>query len=499
MYQLVVVGAGPHALALLAKLLETEPDLQEEAPYNQRLFRTQKTGEVYCRHDSPPAALLRSTRQMARHKYPDRFQANHSLEGVQIFDGQGTWLRQWDRQFATLGITYLRSNIGAHPHPSDRDMMPHFVQQKTSRAAEVREMGLTRTEIFHGPFLLPSTLLFREFAETVIQNYHLSDMVLPGIVDKITVLGPNEVQLILRSGQQVRTAKLVLALGSLGVPVVPEWAYTLSQKGLPPDTVRMAADILQTGTLKVARGTHVLVVGGGQTAANLAVQAAKRGAKVRLVMRGTLCSKQFDLELQWMGHKRMQQLAKFWRLPLSERPAVLRQAKGGGSVTPELLTELRRLGVHLETEVEVMTAQWLSGPAKVQATFCSGAVARFDHIWLACGAVMDVQQHPLLSQLQAQAPIELINGLPAVTDDLQWRPDTPVFLMGEWSALQLGPGANNLMGARAGAARIAHALGGYLNRSQDCQRPHTAICDPDMSNSSGPTKGLLQRLASCAH
>ena len=30
--------------------------------------------------------------------------------------------------------------------------------------------------------------------------------------------------------------------------------------------------------------------------------------------------------------------------------------------------------------------------------------------------------------------------------------------MGEWSALELGPGAVNLMGGRAGAARLAHHM-----------------------------------------
>ena len=39
---LVVIGAGPHALSLVAKLLEESTDPLEETPENDRLFRTIK-------------------------------------------------------------------------------------------------------------------------------------------------------------------------------------------------------------------------------------------------------------------------------------------------------------------------------------------------------------------------------------------------------------------------------------------------------------------------
>jgi hypothetical protein len=49
-------------------------------------------------------------------------------------------------------------------------------------------------------------------------------------------------------------------------------------------------------------------------------------------------------------------------------------------------------------------------------------------------------------------------GLPILTEELRITAGADFFVMGEYAALSLGPGAVNLMGARAGAARIAKEL-----------------------------------------
>lgn len=59
-------------------------------------------------------------------------------------------------------------------------------------------------------------------------------------------------------------------------------------------------------------------------------------------------------------------------------------------------------------------------------------------------------------------PLETYDGLPALTDDLAWREDVPLFCAGKFAGLRLGPGAANLEGARAGAERIVLAVGKLL-------------------------------------
>ena len=52
--------------------------------------------------------------------------------------------------------------------------------------------------------------------------------------------------------------------------------------------------------------------------------------------------------------------------------------------------------------------------------------------------------------------------MPRLTEDLRIREDINAFILGQHAGLTLGPGAVNLMGGRAGAARVAQAIG-YLN------------------------------------
>lgn len=55
-------------------------------------------------------------------------------------------------------------------------------------------------------------------------------------------------------------------------------------------------------------------------------------------------------------------------------------------------------------------------------------------------------------------PVKTCGGLPVLTPDLQWAPDVPLFVAGGLAALELGPTAQNLGGAREGAERIANRL-----------------------------------------
>jgi len=63
--------------------------------------------------------------------------------------------------------------------------------------------------------------------------------------------------------------------------------------------------------------------------------------------------------------------------------------------------------------------------------------------------------------------------------DLRVARDHNVFVLGEAAALQLGPGAVNLMGGRAGAARVVRAIrnsmdggGGDHHDKQPCPLEH---------------------------
>ena len=52
----------------------------------------------------------------------------------------------------------------------------------------------------------------------------------------------------------------------------------------------------------------------------------------------------------------------------------------------------------------------------------------------------------------------ICNRLPKLTDELRINNGINAFILGEHAGLTLGPGSVNLMGARAGASRVAEAL-----------------------------------------
>jgi hypothetical protein len=79
-----------------------------------------------------------------------------------------------------------------------------------------------------------------------------------------------------------------------------------------------------------------------------------------------------------------------------------------------------------------------------------------DYLVAATGSKASVDDLPLLSHLP---PVRTCGGLPVLTQDLQWAQDVPLFVVGALAALELGPAAYNLGGARDGAERVANALG----------------------------------------
>ncbi|KAF7192450.1 hypothetical protein HII31_06225 [Pseudocercospora fuligena] len=91
----------------------------------------------------------------------------------------------------------------------------------------------------------------------------------------------------------------------------------------------------------------------------------------------------------------------------------------------------------------------------------------FHFIYFATGIQSDFQTLPYLQNLLKAYPVESYDGLPALTEDLMWREDVPLFMTGRFAALRVGPGAANLEGARLGAERIVWGLQEVLGKCQD--------------------------------
>ena len=80
-----------------------------------------------------------------------------------------------------------------------------------------------------------------------------------------------------------------------------------------------------------------------------------------------------------------------------------------------------------------------------------------DRLWLATGTRFDAKAEPLLHQIMQQYSQPLVNGFPILDEHLRWH-GCDLFIMGGLAALQVGPTARNISGARMASDRIVPAL-----------------------------------------
>lgn len=244
---------------------------------------------------------------------------------LQVFDPSGTWLTQWRQQFAAQEIAELRSPAVHHPDPN-----PHAL----------RTFAEGRYEELHPPYDRPGTRLFQEFCDTVVQRWQLQDQVVPATVTRLEPWQqrPARFRLTLSTGDTVLARRVVLATGG-GVPCLPDWVQQITASH-PPARLCHASQI-RLPALSSLAGETVLIVGSGLTSGHLAIGAVKRGAKVVMMARRTFREKLFDAEPGWLGPK---YLKGFHAEPdMQTRWQMVQQARNGGSLTPAVMTQLRKL------------------------------------------------------------------------------------------------------------------------------------------------------------
>ena len=165
---LLVVGAGPHALSLLTRLVDDEPDLLTESQRSHAMSK--------AKHARP--------RQQVRRHLKKTFNGVEKLPRTMVIDNHGEWMAQWAADFKALGIKYLRSHEHMHPCPFDFQSL-HVWAVEQGRDDELHAMNRTdccncRRAGYYGPFVVPSTQLFLDFCASLVDRYGLAPLVSPG-------------------------------------------------------------------------------------------------------------------------------------------------------------------------------------------------------------------------------------------------------------------------------------------------------------------------------
>ena len=366
---------------------------------------------------------------------------------IKVFDPSGQWMTRWHQQFAAQEIPELRSPAVHHPDPN---------------AHALRSFAEGRSRELHPPYDRPGTGLFHEFCDRLIQRWQLQNHVVPAQVCRLIPPTPasKRFQLTLSTSKTVSARRVVLATGG-GQPRWPQWARTANQAH-PAGPLHHAHQV-RLPELGSLAGETVLIVGSGLTSGHLAIGAVKRGAKVLMMARRTFKAKLFDAEPGWLGPKYLKGFHA--ESNMETRWQMVQEARDGGSITPPIMLRLRRL--HREGHLtfyehcQVEDARWdgdawtvCCGTNEVHDCFAHQPIHR---IWLATGTTLDIQTEPLLTDVLARYPIKTVHGLPLLDRHLRW-PGCELFLMGPWTALQVGPVARNLFGGKLAGDRIVPAL-----------------------------------------
>ncbi|KAL2171039.1 hypothetical protein VTG60DRAFT_3887 [Thermothelomyces hinnuleus] len=466
-----------------------------------------------------------------------------------------------------------------------KEVSKHQKKKKRMMGARSRYVGARGESRVHinerdrHDYFNPSRALFRDHCRDVVDRYGLGGA-RGSLVRKERVLdiaygpvagvsGAGEKLFTVRTegdaAPPVRHARVViLAVGAGNPPRIPAipgidtGCSTGAEGGAPPppppqvshamhlraggDEFPLPRELRQK--IPAGREVNILVVGAGLTSAQLSDLAIRRttgtgtGTAMKLTVyhltRARLRTRLFDVGLDWMGKFRNGEQARFWTAASdAERLALLREARGGGSITPRYRRILRhhaeagrlrllegvqivRARFQVEDEQEgrgVWCIRIRGGPRLDRETGDGGKgkaaewkeeeeeekkgeqeeaeeqeLPPMDWIYFATGVETDFEALPFLRTMLESYPIPGQGGLPCLNDDLMWKDGVPLFVAGRLAALRLGPAAPNLGGARLAAERIAWAVedlirdgaeGGGRHASASGRAPARGVEDED--------------------
>ncbi|XP_068455539.1 uncharacterized protein zgc:113276 isoform X2 [Clinocottus analis] len=294
-------------------------------------------------------------------------------------------------------------------------------------------------------------------------------------------------QVHLREGVVLKARQVVMATGPTRAQManVPSWVEGIAES-FPEERLQHTVHLmhqLQRESLPAPdvcvvceAGQRVMVVGGGLTSAHVVSLALQQGAsQVTWVMRKHLQLKQFDVGdveslvgryshvehgVKMDGRAYLRQF--YNERSLRKRLAMIHLARKGGAVTPEAYVHLQPFiqsgRVDVRTYCQVSEASWCYRSQAWSLSLSTGDHWTGDRIWLATGCKLDVEQDPLLSEVMKEFPIQVMDGWPCTSESLRWAEGCPLYLMGQYTALQVGPHAVNLAGGQAAGMRIANDI-----------------------------------------
>lgn len=347
-------------------------------------------------------------------------------EDLLLLDRFPSPMAQWSKSTARTGMRSLRS-----PAVHGLDVSPYALFDCADRLPHGGPSP------FNPPYERPDYTYFQAHCQQLVDMHGLSDRLLAR--EALRLEAQDDHYVLSTKGPEVRAHRVVLAVGQ-PPPCRPLWAQDRAR-------IRHVFDPDWSG----APQSHHVVVGGGLTAAQVALSLSQQSS-VTILHRHPWRVHQFDADPCWMGPKCYN--ATYLEASPQARREMISQARHRGSITPETWEELERAVQAgtvrcLQTEVERVTDTRLK--------LSDGSWLPYSQVTLATGFALRRPGGDLVDRLVASLDLPVGPcGFPLLTPDLQWR--ERLYVSGGLAELSLGPVARNISGAREAALRILGPL-----------------------------------------
>ena len=363
--------------------------------------------------------------------------AGVEAECLRIIDPGAELLSTWKRCASNTGMRYLRSPAVHHLDVEPFSLLRYGGSRGIKRA-------------FTPPYSRPSLALFTDHCEEVTARYELAALHVQDTVSRIDVTDDGVV-LHRGEGEPLAAQQVLLAMGNVTGPRWPEWAASLRDEGADIRHVFESGFVLDPK----AYPARVAVIGGGISAAQVALRLVAEGRDVHLVSRHAVRQQQFDADPGWVGPKNMREFLA--TADLEARRKMIANARHSGSMPRDVHRLLKR-------GLDQGVVQWHLGKV-TGAMGDDGVVLRggkdeisVDAVVLATGFASGRPRSPLLDRLvEAHALPCSPCGFPIVDEHLRWHPR--IFVTGPLAELEIGPASRNIAGARRAAERIVTFVG----------------------------------------
>ena len=357
---------------------------------------------------------------------------------VAIVDPRPQLLDHWTECTRRIGMTHLRS-----PSVHHLDLDPWSLQNFARQWTPDEHCD----ELFRAPYSRPALPLFAAHCRFVIKGYGLDESRHKAKATAVRPAGKGRLRVQTDCGE-LEARRVVLALGSGGAQAWPGWARPIRETR--PERIQHVFD---PGFNLDHRQdvSSVAVVGGGITAAQLAMRLRRLGKRVTLVCRHRLRRQQFDSDPTWLGPAKMRHFARLQ--DPAERRRVIDRARHRGSMPADVHRDLRSAFRRREVRSIRSSVRGCTALRDAVVLGLAGQSLEVDAVALATGFA-GVPGGDLVAGLRAEDGfVRAPCGTPRVDRHLHWH--AGVFCTGALAELELGPVSRNLAGARRAGERLA--------------------------------------------